>query len=328
MTRSWLRSAAPQLVVLLAILLLDRLAAPSFFDLSIRDGRLIGSLVDILNRAAPVAILALGMAPVIATGGIDLSVGAVMAIAGAVLATLANLALPWPLAVVAALAAGALCGLWNGTLVAALGMQPFVATLVLMVAGRGVAQLITSGRIVTFVEPHLAALGGGAVLGLPIPVLVTAAAAAIAILLYRATPLGLFVEAVGGNRRASRLSGVNATAITVVVYLLSGLSAGVSGAIVAGDIRGADANNAGLWLELDAILAVAIGGGVLTGGRFSLSRAVLGALAIQALKTGVLMAGFPPEFNLVIMAAAVLLVLCIQSPALRLPRRGHAGVAR
>lgn len=324
-SRSYLRGAAPQFAVLAAILLMDRLAAPGFFDLTVRDGRLYGSLVDILNRAAPVVLLTIGMAPVIATRGVDLSVGAIMAIAGAVLAVSIAGGQPWGFALVAALAAGALCGLWNGVLVAGFGIQPFVATLILMVAGRGVAQFLTQGRILTFNDPHLAMLGGGNVLGLPTPVVIASAVATLAIALVRLTPLGLFIEAIGGNPRASRLAGVNAPALTVLVYIASGLTAGVAGVIAAADIGAADGNNAGLWLELDAILAVAVGGGALSGGRFSLSRAILGALSIQALKTGVLLAGFRPEFNLVVMAAVVALVLCIQSFA---PKGAHQLIAR
>lgn len=312
-----LRGAAPQILVLGVILLMDRLAAPGFFDVSVRSGRLAGSLVDILNRGAPVGLLALGMAPVIATGGIDLSVGAVMAIAGAVMAVIVSHGGSWILGVACALAAGAACGFWNGALIAGLGIKPFVATLVLMVAGRGVAQLVTQGRIMTFAEPHLATLGGGAWLGLPVPTLILAAMTVLAVLVVRSSPAGLFIEAVGGNRRASRLAGVEAGAVTLLVYVASGLAAAIAGIIVASDISGADANNAGLWFELDAILAVAVGGGSLAGGRFSLSRAVLGALAIQALKTGILLTGLPPEFNLLVMAGAIVLVLCLQSPALR-----------
>jgi simple sugar transport system permease protein len=314
---TYLRAAAPQLAVLAAILLLDRLASPGFFDLTVRDGRLFGSLIDILNRAAPVGLLALGMAPVIALRGVDLSVGAVVAISGSVMAALTIAGHPWAVALAGGLGASALVGLWNGFLVAGLGIQPFVATLVLMVAGRGVAQLITQGRILTFSEPHLEALGSGSLFGLPVPVVIVAVAAGLAIALVRLTPIGLFVEAVGGNPRASRLAGVNATAVIGLAYLASGLAAGLGGLIVASDIRGADANNAGLWMELDAILAVALGGGALSGGRFSLSRTLIGVVSIQALKTGVLLAGFRPEFNLVVMGAVVALVLCLQSPALR-----------
>lgn len=139
-------AGATQLGALAAILLIDSLVAPNFFSVHIQDGRLFGSLIDILNRGAPVALLALGMTLVIATGGIDLSVGAVMAIAGATAATLTSAGYPLAYVLAAALAAGALCGLWNGFLVAVLQIQPIVATLMLMVAGRGVAQLITEGR--------------------------------------------------------------------------------------------------------------------------------------------------------------------------------------
>lgn len=311
------RAMAPQLLVLAVILLVDRIAAPNLFEITLRGGRLVGSLVDIVDRGAPVGLLALGMAPVIATGGVDLSVGAVMAISGAVMAVLVSHGAPWMIGVAGALAVGLACGLWNGGLVAGLGIQPFVATLVLMVAGRGVAQLVSQGRIVTFVEPHLAAIGGGAWFGIPAPAVILAATTGLAILLFRFTPLGLFVQAVGLSRRASWLSGVNAGAVILLSYVCSGLAAAIAGIIVAGDISGADANNAGLWLELDAILAVVIGGASLAGGRLSFSRAVLGALAIQALRTGILLAGFPPESNLLVMAAAVILVLCIQSPAIR-----------
>lgn len=310
----WLRQAAPQLILLALVLIGDALIAPSFLHLGLRDGRLFGSLVDVLNRAAPIALVAVGMALVIATRGVDLSVGAVMAIAGAVGAACIAAGVAWPLALALALAAGLACGLWNGLLVSVLDIQPIVATLILMVAGRGAAQLITQGRIVTFVEPHLVALGGASVFGLPAPVVLAAGAAAAVIALARLTSLGLFIEAVGVNPRASRLAGVPARTVLFAVYGLSGLTAAVAGLVAAGDIRGADANNAGLWIELDAILAVVIGGGSLLGGRFSVSRAVLGALILQALKTGILLSGFRPELNLVVMAVVVAVMLALQSP--------------
>ena len=311
----WARAAWPQLAVLALALAANSLAAPGFFDLQVRDGRLFGGLVDILNRGAPVALLALGMTLVIATRGIDLSVGAVMAIAGAVGAVAVNGGMAWPLALALALAAALACGVWNGVLVAWLDIQPIVATLILMVAGRGVAQLVTEGRIVTFVEPHLIWLGGGSLLGLPVPAVIALAALAATIAVTRRTALGLFIEASGVNPRASRLAGVHTRGVQLAVYGLSGLLAGLAGLFVAGDIRGADANNAGLWLELDAILAVVIGGTSLYGGRYSLSQAVVGAFALQALKTAILRAGFPPQFNLIVMAVVVAIVLCLQSPA-------------
>ncbi|WP_442893820.1 ABC transporter permease [Bradyrhizobium sp. AZCC 1699] len=302
-----------QIVALLVILAIDRAVSPQFFDLRMQDGRLFGSLIDVLNRGAPVALLALGMVLVIATRGIDLSVGAVMAIAGAIAASLAD-AYGLPLALAAALGAGLLCGLWNGFLVAMLGIQPIVATLILMVAGRGVAQLITEGRIVTFTAPDLVWLGNGAVLGVPTPVVVVLGMLVVTGAVVRGSALGLLIEATGGNARASELAGIGTRAMILAVYVWCGLCAALAGVIAAADIMGADANNAGLWLELDAILAVVIGGTSLFGGRFSLVLAMVGALIIQAMNTGILLSGYPPEFNLLVKAAVVLIILLLQSP--------------
>ena len=315
MTRRILsRLANPQLLALIGVLLINWLLFPNFFRISWQDGRLFGSLIDVLNRGAPVAILAIGMVGVIATKGVDLSVGAVMAMAGAVAATLVVAGYPAPVAVAAALAVGLACGLWNGFLVAVLDIQPIVATLVLMVAGRGIAQLITEGFIVTFTDPVLIFIGTGSFLGFPMAAVIALALLVLVTLLVRKTALGLFIEAVGVNRAAASLAGIRSRMLLLYVYGLSGVCAAIAGIIVAGDIRGADANNAGLWLELDAILAVVIGGTSLLGGRFSVPLAVLGALIIQAMNTGILVSGFPPEFNLIVKAALIFLVLIIQSP--------------
>ncbi len=309
------RAALPQIVALVAILAIDRIVSPGFFDIRMSGGRLFGSVIDVLNHGAPVAMLSLGMVLVIATGGIDLSVGAVMAISGAVAATLAGE--PLIITLGASLLIGLLCGVWNGILVAFLRIQPIVATLILMVAGRGVAQLITGGRILTFSDPGLSWFGGGSVLGVPAAVVVTAGAVVVTGLLVRGTALGLMVEATGGNARASRLAGIETRGMTVAVYAWSGVCAAVAGILVAADILGADANNAGLYLELDAILAVVIGGTSLLGGRFSIGLAVVGALIIQSMNTGILLSGLPAEFNLVVKAVVVLAVLLAQAPRLR-----------
>ena len=312
--RALRRLANPQLLALLGVLLINWVLFPGFFRITWQDGRLFGSLVDVLNRGAPVAILAIGMAGVIATKGVDLSVGAVMAVAGATAATLVVAGYPAPVAVAAALSVGLICGLWNGFLVAVLDIQPIVATLVLMVAGRGIAQLITQGFIVTFTDPVLIFIGTGSFLGLPMAAVIALVLMVLVTLLYRRTAIGLFVEAVGINRAAASLSGIRSRMLLMMVYGLSGLCAAVAGIIVAGDIRGADANNAGLWLELDAILAVVIGGTSLLGGRFSVPLAVVGAFIIQAMNTGILVSGFRPEFNLIVKAGMIFLILLIQSP--------------
>ncbi len=297
----------PHIVALILVLLVDSLVANNFFAIHIQDGRLFGSPIDILNRAAPVALLAVGMTLVIATGGIDLSVGAVMAIAGATAATLTVAGHSLSFIILATLGTGLACGLWNGVLVALLKIQPFVATLILMVAGRGIAQLITQGQIVTFNSDSLGWFGSGSLWMLPVPVWIT-------LLVARKTALGLFIEAVGINLRAARNAGVNGWLVVMSTYAISGVCAAVAGLIVAADIRGADANNAGLWLELDAILAVVIGGASLMGGRFNLVLSLIGALIIQSMNTGILLSGFPPELNQVVKAVVVMCVLLLQSP--------------
>ncbi len=303
----------PQFAALVAVLLLNWLVFPGFFDVAWRDGRLFGSLIDVLNRGAPVAILAIGMTAIIATRGIDLSVGAVMAMAGAVAATFAVAGHSLPVILLASLLIGVVCGLWNGGLVAYLGIQPFVATLVLMVAGRGLAQLITSGSIVTFTDPALIFIGTGSVLGFPMPVVIALLLMLGTHFLVRRTAIGLFIEAIGTNLSAANYTGLRSRTLIVAVYGFGGLCAAIAGTIAAADIHGADANNAGLWLELDAILAVVIGGTSLLGGRFSIAMSVLGAVIIQAMNTGILVSGLRPEFNLIVKAIVIIIILVLQS---------------
>lgn len=329
----WLLAA---IAVLLAI---NAIGTPGFLVVEWRDGRLYGSMIDVLNRAAPVMLIALGMTLVIGTAGVDLSVGAVMAITGALAAGLVARPEYSPLArfdlggsvaliVVVAVGVAALAGLFNGLLVGVVGIQPIVATLVLMVAGRGVAQLLTNGQIVTFTNPELAWLGTGAALGLPVPVWIAALALGAIWLLTRATAFGLFVEAVGSNAKAARLVGIDARRVKLAAYTLTGALAGIAGVIACADIRGADANNAGLYVELDAILAVCVGGTALSGGRISVSGSVLGAIFMQLLTTTLLGRGVSPHLALVVKAAVILALCLAQSPAFREWRReGRRSIA-
>ena len=305
-------------VALLLVIAVNSFVAPQFFHLEIRDGRLYGTLVDVLKRGAPVALLAIGMSLVIATRGIDLSVGAVMAIAGAVCATLISIGVEsTTLIVLAGLAVGIAAGLVNGGLVGWLGLQPIVATLVLMVAGRGIAQLISGGRIVTFQHEGFAWLGVGTLLGLPVPVVIVGLVAAITYLLTRRTALGLFIEAVGSNPTASHYLGIRVPSIKMITYLTAGVCSALAGIIATADIQGADANNIGLWLELDAILAVVLGGASLAGGRFSIGLSLIGVLTIQSLTTGIIMSGLPARYNLLIKAVVILIVLLLQTERFR-----------
>ncbi len=283
------------LVALALILITDAIFAPGFFKIRVLDGHLFGNVVDVVNNAAPLMLVALGMTLVIATGGVDLSVGAVIAISAAMGAVLINPALgnklitndiltkdatntPLWLIVLADLAAGTLCGLWNGLLVSRGKIQPMVATLILMVAGRGIAQLITNGQIMTIYYTPYFYFGNGFIFGLPVSIYIVAVVFVAAWVLVRKTSIGLFIESVGGNAKATYYSGISEKNIKLFVYVFCGFCAAIAGLILSSNVHSADGNNNGLNYELDAILSVVIGGTLMSGGRFSLFASVLGAL--------------------------------------------------
>jgi ribose/xylose/arabinose/galactoside ABC-type transport system permease subunit len=201
--------------------------------------------------------------------------------------------------------------------VAGFGVQPIVATLILMVSGRGLAQLITEGQIITVNSSPFKLIGAGYWLTVPFSIILSLALVAVVALLVRRSALGLLIEAVGGNAEASRLAGVRSRRIIWTVYILSGVCAGVAGLMIASNTAGADGNHAGLWIELDAILAVVIGGTLLSGGRFSIAGTVIGALLIQTLTTTVYATGVPSQSALLVKALVVTAVCLIQSPAFR-----------
>jgi galactofuranose transport system permease protein len=311
------------LAVLGALLLFNLIYSPDFFSIQMKEGHLYGSLIDILNFGSPLIIVAIGMTLVIATSGIDLSVGSIVAISGAI----ACLSIsnggdrsPFSLmvtAVILALVLALVLGLWNGFLVAGVGMQPIIATLILMVAGRGIAQLITSGQIITISNAPYKYIGAGSLATLPFSIFIVAAVFLAASLFTRRTALGLFIESVGCKPVASRLAGIRSKTVLLAVYMFCGLCAGIAGLILSSNVSSADGNNAGLWYELDAILAVVIGGTSLNGGRFYLAGTLVGALIIQTLTTTIYMIGVPPEITLVVKALVVLIVCLIQSEAFR-----------
>ncbi|WP_422370532.1 ABC transporter permease [Hoeflea sp.] len=304
------------LLALATILLVAGSISPNFFDIRIVEGRLFGNLIDILYRAVPTAMVALGMAVVIGTKGIDLSVGAIAAISGAVIAWRIQAGDPHGIVLIYALLAAVACGIWNGALVAFLGIQPIVATLILMVSGRGIGMLINliyGGTDPSFQSAFLQGLSTGSIFYIPTRLFVFAGLFIALWLLIRRTALGLFVEATGANAATSNLAGVNARLITFTAYVICGLMAGWAGVILTADTHTSDPVSVALYIELDAILAVVIGGGSLAGGRIYLGMTVIGALVIQALTTATLISGLPPEYNLIIKALVVLFVLVLQS---------------
>ena len=339
--RALLRSSLVwPVVALLALVALNVVVNPGVLSVRLQDGRLYGSVIDIPRNGAPVLLVALGMTLVIATRGIDLSVGAIAAISGAVACvqiagsnqeSAAGTAI---VAMTTALAVAVLLGLWNGFLVSVLGIQPIIATLVLMTAGRGLAMLVTDGQITTVTNPTFKLVGAGFFLAVPVAVLVALAVFAATALLTRRTALGMLIEAVGINPEASRLAGVRSRTIIWTVYVFAAFCAGVAGLMIASNTSAADANNAGLWIELDAILAVVIGGTSLAGGRFSLAGTFVGALFIQTLATTIPSIGIPAETNYLFKAVAVIAVCLLQSPQVRstlaarrtTPSRAKAGV--
>jgi simple sugar transport system permease protein len=318
------------LVTLALILAVNASLNPGFWILQWRDGHLYGSIIDILNRSAPLMLVSLGMTLVIATRGIDISVGAVVAISASVAALMIGGTLvinngvathvsrfPMPFAISCALLVALFCGLWNGLLVAKIGLQPIIATLILMVAGRGIAQLVTGGQIVTVYYAPYFYIGNGFLWGLPFALFIAIGVFVSLHLLVTRTALGLFIQAIGINPAAARLAGVRERLITVCVYAFCGLTAGIAGLIISSNVKSADGNNAGNLMELDAILAVTLGGTLLSGGRFSLSGSMLGALIIQTLTSTIYSIGVPPEINLVVKAVVVFVVMLLQSAEFR-----------
>lgn len=318
------------LLALLILLLFDFIFIDGFLNIEIRDGRLFGTLIDILNRAAPLALLAIGMTLVIATGGIDLSVGAVIAISGAIAAKLIGGQLviengtvqyvtqvSLPIALFASMGITVICGMWNGFLVGKIKVQPIVATLILMVAGRGIAQLITKAQIITIYYKPFHYIGTGYLLGLPFTIFIVILAFLLVRLFVRKTAVGLYIESIGINDIASRYVGIKPSQIKFIVYTICGLMAGIAGLIITSNVKAADANNAGLWKELDAILSVVIGGNSLSGGKFTIAGSIIGALVVQTLTTTVYAAGIAPEVTLVVKAVVVVIITIIQSQVFR-----------
>ena len=301
------------LLGLAALVLLNAVHDLGFLKITLLDGHLYGVPVDILSQGSRTMLVALGMTLVIATGGVDLSVGSVVAIAGAVCAVLLQGGHSLAVTLAAAVGTGLLAGSANGLLVARLGVQPIVATLILMVAGRGVAQLVVGGDVIIIKSDAFSYLANGFLFGLPFAVLLVAVLYVATHLALRRTALGLFIEAVGDNETASRFAGLAAARIKALAYLFCGACAGLAGVLAAANIRAADAYRAGENMELDAIFAVVVGGTALTGGRFVILGTAVGALLIQTLTTTMYNLGVPPAIAPVPKALLIIAVSLLQS---------------
>lgn len=239
----------------------------------------VGNFRTQLIQASPVIVVALGMALVIGTEGVDLSVGAVMALAAAVVPLYLGYGVA--VAVVVALAAGLLSGLVNGTLVASVGVQPIVATLALFVGGRGLALVLADGQLKSISDPTFLSLGTGDLLGVPVIVLAAAVVALVMTFVVRRTTFGRQLVAVGGNRRASELSGLPVKRVLLGTYVISGLLAAVAGILATARLQASDPSTIGLLFELYAITAVVVGGTPLSGGKVRVLGTIAGALLMQ-----------------------------------------------
>ncbi|WP_102126934.1 ABC transporter permease [Deinococcus planocerae] len=298
------------LVALASLLLFNALFTPNFLTAQ--------TLNVNLTQVATVVIVAVGMTLVIATGGIDLSVGALMAISGAIAPMLflnppfGNAALGLGLAFTVPVLVAGLFGLFNGSLVTRFGIQPFIATLILFIAGRGIAQVMTNGQLQTFSNSTFGYIGLGRPLGIPFQVILMLAVVALFAWVMSRTVFGRHVLAVGGNEAAARLAGIPTNRVKLAVYGISGLLAGLAGLIVIAINSSSDANQVGLNMELDAIAAVAVGGTALTGGRATILGTLLGALIIQLIRYTLLARGVPDAVALVVKAAIILVAVYIQ----------------
>lgn len=308
---------------LMLVLLINVIKTPLFFQITIQNGVLYGYIIDIINRSSELIIMAIGMTLVVASsGGTDISVGAVSAVSGAVciyfLGSNATYNIPYFFGLCLACLAGIICGLWNGFLVAKLKIQPMVATLILFTAGRGIAQLITKGQILYVrVEGYkqLASFLPGVLL--PTPVIIAFIFLMVTYFALKKTAIGLYIESVGINDKTGKLVGLKSSLIIFLSYVFCGLCSAIAGMIITSRVYSIDANNAGLNMELDAILAVALGGNSLGGGKFSLFGSVIGAITIQALTTSLYAMKVTADQLPIYKAIVVVIIVSLQSEEFR-----------
>lgn len=299
------------LIALALLLLFNALVTPNFLQLQ--------TLFVNISQVSTIAIVAVGMTLVIATGGVDLSVGAVMALAGALAPLIfgSELGRAYPTfglvaAFVLPLVVAAACGLFNGSLVSFLGVQPIIATLILFISGRGVALVLTNGNLQTFSNPAFSYLGTGRILGLPFQGWLALLVALVVWWTIARTAFGRYLLAIGGNERAARLAGAPVRRIKIGAYVICSVLAGLAGLIVVAINSASDAARNGNLMELDAIAAAVVGGALLQGGRAPIFGVLLGAVVIQLVRYTLLANGIEDEVALIVKAAIIVLAVWLQ----------------
>jgi len=292
-------------IALTVLLILNLAFTPGFASFN--------NFSNILVQVTPTMLVAIGMTFVIATGGIDLSVGSVMAIASAVTAVSLDYgAIP---AVLIGLIVATTVGALNGVLISSFRIQPIIITLAVLIAGRGIAQVISNGgQLIPFSNPTFEYLGKGLIAGIPVQILLLAAVVGLAIFVFRSTIFGRYIAAVGGNETAAHLAGVPTVSTKLSVYAVSGLLAGIAGMIYTARLGASDASKVGDTIELDAIAATVVGGTPLTGGRASIIGTVIGALIMIVITTSFNMNDMKYSWSLVIKAVIILLAVYLQRP--------------
>lgn len=329
MKTTWKKMTGSQLflpfLALIVVLLVNLLRSPDFFAITIKNGVFYGRLVDVLNRGSEIAILAVGQTLVVAaSAGTDISVGSVMSLsacfttmllAGYGVNSAYELTMPLVLGIIAGVLIGGLCGCMNGALVAKLKIQPMVATLILFNAARAIGLLLNNNQI-TYIRYEPYKYLGNFIPHVPIPTPIIAAAAVVLVvsLILKKTALGIFIQSVGINSRAARIMGLNSTLLIFLCYVICGLCAGFAGTVASSRIYCSDSASIGLNYEMDAILAVALGGNSLGGGRFNMAGSVIGAYTIQAITTTLLAMGVSTDQAPVVKAIIVIAIVVVQSP--------------
>ena len=316
------------ITALILIILFNLIRDPGFFSVNLTtnnvgDTVLAGNLISILNGASELAILAMGMTLVTsAAGGQDISVGSAAAIAGSVFIKILRAGDITPMIVVLAFltscVVAVIFGIFNGTLVAAFNIQPMIATLILYTAGRSIAYWINGGATPTVVSPIITSIGGF-IPGIPIPtpIFIVIICGIIFSLLFKFTNLALYTQAVGINGEASRLNGINTIGIKLLTFAILGLCVAVAGCMSVSRLGLINHETILIEIEMDAILAVAIGGNALSGGKFKMIGSVLGAYAIQALTTTLYAMKVPSTSVKAYKAVVIILIVAIGSPVVK-----------
>lgn len=310
-------------IAILLLLAINVAKDSSYLAISINEsnGNLVGNLIDILRASAPIMMISVGMCLVIATSGIDLSVGSLMAVSGAVSMEFLKSA-PNTLgsalgALGLALLIAAILGAVNGLLVSVVGLQPFISTLIMMMAGRGIAKVITGGQNAAASNDSFRWIANGYVVGIPVVFILALIVVIVMGLLVRRSALGLMIEAIGMDPQAARLAGINRRGLLLTVYTLSGLLAGIAGIFATASVMTVDISRTGYQLEMDAILAVVIGGTSLAGGKFNITGAVVGSFLIATLDKTVMFLGVSSSATPAFKAIVIVLLCLLQSERVR-----------